>query len=318
MVHGPFALRNQSPIHLLFFQFVPERAAPLSHREARLRMDVAETNSLTDQKGRAGLQGRLDLEMTHVNFQARIGLGGDWEVGLDLPIIATHGGFMDAFIDRFERFVDYERILRARERREEGENRFTYRVTHNGETVLRGVDDRVGVGDVAIQAKWAPPDFRETASAPALALRMALKLPSGDPDAALGSGRPDIAAGLALEKSFGRWSFYGNLNATVPLGDRFEGPNLNVQPIVSLFFGIEYRVSATLAVVGHLSANSPPFRDTRIDFFEDWFDWAALGLSWFPTPRWQLQWGIAENLITSADAGADFGFFVSAAYRFSL
>jgi len=317
-IHGPLAIRHQSPIHLLFFQFVPERAVPLGDRQVRLRVDVAETNSLTRQVGRAGLQGRLDLEMTHANLQARLGLGPDWEVGMDLPIIATHGGFMDAFVDKFETFIDYERILRRKERRLNTENEFTYRVTRNDTTVLRGVEDRVGVGDLAIQAKWAAPQFRETETGPAAALRMALKLPTGDPDAALGSGRPDLAFGAALEKTLGRWSLYANLNVTVPIGDRFSGPHLTVHPIFSGLLGAEYRLTPTLALVGHVSANSPPFRNTRMDFFDDWTDWCVLGLSWAPTPRWQLQGGLMENLITSADAGADFGVFVSAAYRFSL
>jgi hypothetical protein len=55
---------------------------------------------------------------------------------------------------------------------------------------------------------------------------MALKLPTGDPDVALGSGRPDLAFGAALEKTLGRWSLYANLNVTVPIGDRFSGPHL--------------------------------------------------------------------------------------------
>ena len=94
-IHGPLAIRNQSPIQILFFQFVPERAVPLGHRQVRLRLDIAETNTLAAGVGREGLQGRLDLEMTYANLQARIGLGKEWELGIDLPIIVTHGGFMD-------------------------------------------------------------------------------------------------------------------------------------------------------------------------------------------------------------------------------
>ena len=317
-IHGPLAIRNQSPIQILFFQFVPERAVPLGHRQVGLRLDIAETNTLAAGVGREGLQGRLDLEMTYANFQARIGLGDEWELGIDLPIIATHGGFMDGFIDWFERLVDYERTVRAEERRQDMENEFTYRVTRNGETVLQGVEGRVGVGDVAIQAKWAPSQLRETASTPAVALRLAFKAPSGDPDAALGSGRPDVALGLALEKTLGRWSLYGNFNGTFPIGNRFEGSGLNPQPIFSGILGVEYRFNPWLAIVGQLNANSAPFRHTGLDFLDDWSDWPALGLSWAPTPAWRLQLGITENLFTLADAGGDFGFFLSASYRFSL
>ncbi|MFQ5931215.1 MAG: DUF3187 family protein [Nitrospiraceae bacterium] len=314
--HGPLAIRNQSPIQLLFFQFVPERAVALGHKEVRLRVDIAETNTLTADVGRDGLSGRLDLEMTYANVQARIGLGKDWEVGVDVPIIAMHGGFMDSFIDSFERLIHYERAIRAEERRQGTENQFTYRVSRNGETILQGVEGRVGVGDVAFQVKWAPPPFHETASTPAVALRLALKVPTGDADAAFGSGRPDIAFGLALEKTLARWTLYGNLNVTVPIGNRFD--RLDVHPIYSGLLAIEYRFVPALALVGQLSANSAPFGHTGLDFFDDWTDWAALGLSWAPSPAWRLQGGIMENLFTSADAGADFGFFLSASYRFAL
>lgn len=315
-LHGPLAIRNQSPIQLLFFQFTPERAMPLPHKEVRVGVTVTETNTLTADDGRDGLTGRLDLEMTYANVQARIGLGTDWEMGVDLPIIAMHGPFMDGFIDWFERLINYERTLRAEEREQGTENQFTYLVSRNADTILQGADNRVGVGDVAFQVKWAPPPFRETASTPAVALRFAVKAPTGDADAAFGSGRPDIGFGLALEKTLERWSLYANLNLTVPIGSRFDG--LDVYPIFSGLLGVEYRFVPQLALVGQLSANSAPFRDTGLDFFDDWTDWAALGLSWAPSPAWRLQAGIMENLFTSADAGADFGFFLAASYRFAL
>ncbi len=315
-IHGPFAIRNVSPIQLLFFQFVPERAVPLGHKRALLRLDIFETNSLAADAGRKNLRGRLDLEMTYANFQARLGLGEDWEAGIDLPIIAMHSGVMDGFIDWFERQINYNRSIRAEERRRDAENEFTYRVSRNGQTILRGVENRIGVGDVAIQVKWAPPPFRETPSTPAVALRLAVKAPSGDEDAALGSGRPDIAVGLASEKTLKRWTLFGNLNVTVPIGDRFDG--LTVHPIYSGGLGFEYRFKPRLALVGYLSANSAPFHDTDLDFFDDWTDWSALGLSWAPSPAWRLQGGIMENLFTSSDAGADFGFFLSTSYRFAL
>lgn len=315
-LHGPLAIRNQSPVQLLFFQFVPERAVPLGHRQARVRVDISETNTLTADEGRDGLTGRLDLEMTYTNVQARIGLGEDWEAGIDLPIIIMHGEFMDGFIDWFERLIDYERTLRAEERQQGMENEFTYLVSRNGETILQGAENRLGIGDVAFQVKWAPPPFRETASTPAVALRFAVKAPTGDAGAAFGSGRPDIAFGLAAEKTLKRWTLYGNLNVTVPMGNRFDG--LDVQPIFSGLLGFEYRFVPELALVGQLSASSAPFRDTGLAFFDDWTDWPALGLSWAPSPTWRLQAGIMENLFTSADAGADFGFFLAASHRFSL
>lgn len=317
-VHGPLAIRNQSPIHLLFFQFVPERAVPLDYNQVLLRLDIAETNTLTAGTGRDGLNGRLDLETTYANLQARVGLAEDWEAGVDLPIIYMHGEFMDGFIDWFERLIHYERNIRAEERKQDARNEYTYDVSRNSEPILKGSEGRIGLGDVAFQLKWAPPPLRETASTPAVALRFAVKVPSGDAKAGFGSGGPDIAFGLAFEKTLKRWSLYGNLNMTVPLADDFENSDLNVQPIFSGMLGFEYRFNPSLALVGQLSASSPPFRDTELDFLDGWTDWPALGLSWAPTPAWRLQLGIMENLFTSADAGADFGFFLSASYRFSL
>jgi hypothetical protein len=62
-IHGPLALRNQSPIQLLFFQFVPERAMPLDYNQVLLRLDIAETNTLTAGTGRGGRTRPPDNEM---------------------------------------------------------------------------------------------------------------------------------------------------------------------------------------------------------------------------------------------------------------
>src|SRR3989304_2609859 len=74
-IHGPLAIRNQSAIQLLFFQFVPERAVPLGHRQVSLRLDVTETNTLPAGGGAGGGAGRLDLGRKHANLPARVGPG---------------------------------------------------------------------------------------------------------------------------------------------------------------------------------------------------------------------------------------------------
>ncbi|HEX9870081.1 MAG TPA: DUF3187 family protein, partial [Candidatus Tectomicrobia bacterium] len=178
---GPFPVRSLAPVQLLFFQFTPERAIPLPPGKWTLRFDLVEANNLAraEHQGDAFL---FDFELTRANLALQYGLFDRLALGLEIPLLYTWKGFLDEPIKAFEDVTGFQRTIRF----EHPQHLFSYILQKDGRNALRGTSGAVGIGDVALSAKAL---LREEGQwAPAIAGRVALKLPSGDEDRALGSG----------------------------------------------------------------------------------------------------------------------------------
>jgi hypothetical protein len=200
---GPFPVRSLAPISLLYFQFTPERAIPLPHGMWNARFDLVEANILARDAHR-GDSFLFDFELTRANLALRYGLFDRLALSLEIPLMYTWKGFLDEPIKAFEEVTGFERTIRF----ERPQHLFSYILQKDGRNARRGTSGAVGIGDIAISTKAL---LREEGQwAPAIAGRVALKLPSGDEDRALGSGEVDVGLGLALEKTFDPVRLYVN------------------------------------------------------------------------------------------------------------
>jgi hypothetical protein len=211
IVGGPFPIRSFSPIQLLYFQFTPERAVPVSRGRWNLRFDLVEANYL----GRGEHHEDaffFDYELTRANLAVQYGVLDRLAVGLEIPLLYTWKGFLDEPIKGFEDVTGFKRTIRF----ERPQHRFSYHLEKDGRKALNGTSGAVGIGDIAISTKAL---LREEGRLmPAVAGRFALKLPTGDDNRALGSGEVEVGLGVALEKAFGPARLYFNAGLTIPTG----------------------------------------------------------------------------------------------------
>jgi hypothetical protein len=182
---GPFPVRSLSPVQLLYFQFIPERAVPLPHQTWSIRFDLVQANYLArDEHGDDFFL--FDYELTRANLALQYGVLDNLTVGLEIPLLYTWKGFLDEPINGFEDLTGFERTIRF----ERPQHLFSIQMTKDGREALRGTSGAVGIGDIAFSTKTL---LREEGSlAPAVAGRFALKLPTGNEDRAMGSGAVDI------------------------------------------------------------------------------------------------------------------------------
>jgi hypothetical protein len=299
---GPFPIHSLSPIHLLFFQFTPERAQPLPQGIWKVRFDVVEANILArDQHGNDSYL--FDAELTRSTLAFQYGLLERLTIGVDIPVLYTWMGFLDGFIKGFENFTGFERQIRF----DLPQHRFTYILEKDGKTALRGRSGAVGIGDIALSTKALLYD--EGPWMPAIAGRLALKLPTGDDDRALG-GDFDIGLGVALEKTLGPIRLYVNTGLTVPTGNPFSGTGIASIPMLSTFLTGEYRLTERFSVLLQLTGVTPPIRNSGLDIDRSSFEILA-GFSW-ALPWYPIVWqaGMMEDL-DNTNRTADFALFTS-------
>jgi hypothetical protein len=170
----------------------------------------------------------------------------------------------------------------------------------------------MGLGDTTLMSKYQL--LTEGAAMPAVSLRGAVKLPTGDQSAFFGSGSPDFGLGLAVEKLVaGRWMLYGNVTGVVPTGTI---AGFGLRPTLSGLAAIEYMWSENLSITAHFDFYSSPFHGTGAKTFDQGVTESVLGFSYRVAPHFLWQVYAVENLDFIRGSAADFTVSTVFTYRF--
>ncbi len=251
---APTPLRILAPIHGLFFQFTPDSAVGPGAGASALRIELSESNMLQFPKSfPAQTEPRVDFEMTRLQVAWERGLSDRWDVGVEVPLVSFHEGWMDEPILHVEQFFD-----KVKPRREqEAPHGFDYRIARNGEVLFAGEQGGVALGDVGLTSRYLIE--RGAGGRPTVALRAALKLPTGERDRATGSGRVDLALGLVADWHAGRWSVWSSGSLTLPLGDVRNTPGFDTEPVGAGYLELGYSVFPRIRLRTQLAFQSGPF-----------------------------------------------------------
>ena len=131
----------------------------------------------------------LDGETTRLEMTYRRGVKPGLEVGIELPYVWHESGGLDPLVDKWHDWFGLSGGFR--DTRPQDELEFLY-----SDEVGTQIDFRQnsrGMGDVRLFAGW---QFRSDTSH-TMALRLGVKLPTGDSDKLVGSGGTDVSLGVA-------------------------------------------------------------------------------------------------------------------------
>jgi hypothetical protein len=304
---GPFPVRNFQPIQLLFLGMPGDRAAVVKKGTLDVRVEVADTSTVFDD-ATASSSVRMKFETARSGFYLRYGLTDRLEVALEVPAYYRFRGIMEGTITGVERAT----TGLAPARKSLAATSYIFDVRQNGRTLFNAGDGQLGLGDTTLFAKYQ--FLTETQTRPAVSLRMALKVPTGDTSRVFGSGHPDVGIGVALEKRVAaRWILYGNFNGIFPTG---PVAGLPVQPAMSAIAAAEYLWSENVSFVAHMDYYSSPFHNTGTQVLDEGVTEAVFGFNYHL--RHNLLWQVyaIENLDFPRGAGADFTISTVMTYRF--
>ncbi|MFQ5913105.1 MAG: DUF3187 family protein [Nitrospinota bacterium] len=318
---GPLPLRNLQPIHLLFFEFTPERAYALRKGNLLVRLDITETNTLLVDLGKEP-SFKADMEMSRFAWRFLYGVTERLTLGLNLPLVFTHGPFLDQTIEATERGFGK---LRG-DRGAEISDQVSVTLVSAGITEIGISEGSFGIGDVSLEGKYQ--FLRETFWVPAASLRVAVKFPTGDFDKLHGSGKFDGAFGLAIQKIWGLWSASLGGGVTIP-GNPFTSSDLDPDPFLYAHLSLERLITAHWSAVAQIkwvgglmdievspAVIVPDPEDVRP--LTDRIVEVHLGAKWAFARNWLAQFAVVEDIADSAAVGADFSFLVSLGARFAV
>jgi Protein of unknown function (DUF3187) len=304
---GPFPVRNFQPIHQLVLSMPGDRAAVLKQGVLDFRLELAQTASVFNDQG-AGASATMKFETLRSGMFLRYGVAERWELSLEVPVLYRSRGFMEGAIKAVEGATSGV----APDRTELEQMGYAFNLSRGGRTIASGREGVVGLGDSTVTSKYQL--LLETASMPAVSIRTALKLPTGNAGHYYGSGNPDMGFGLAAEKGLGdRWMIYANLNGVVPTG-RIAG--LALHPTISGLFALEYLWSENFSLTAHFNYYSSPFRGVGTRALDQAVTESVAGFSYRLTQRLLWQGYAVENLDFITGSAADVTVSTLLTYRY--
>ncbi|MFB0521310.1 MAG: DUF3187 family protein [Desulfatiglandales bacterium] len=306
---GPISIVNQAPIQLLFLQAAPDKAECLPKGRGSLTLNTTITNTLVSEKG-GDYEGVVDMEMIRASLDLKYGILTDFEMGMSLPFVYSYSGIMDHSILEFEETFNAQRMVRENQ----VEDNYEYYVKRNNRAFISGKGKRCsGIGDLVLRAKGKIWD--EGKILPCLSTRLGVKVPTGDEDRALGSGKVDYGFGLLLQKDIKRLTAYLNADIIFP-GDAFEQENVPLREFYEIMLGAEYRVSSRLSLLGQVNCITRPFENTGLQMLDRRIYDALLGIHYLTKGGVFIQGGTREDFKNSGNAGADITFFLNVGKNF--
>lgn len=302
----PVPTRNFAPLQLIFLNPPFEQARTLPPGDLALLLQSAES-SIIATNGDA-LDATLKFEQNRTVLGARYGLLEGWELGIDLPFISRYGGFLDPMIDWVEDLfgaVNPERDLFP-------DNTFGgFIVARDGTVLFQGDEVTFQPGDVSFSVKHA---LALPRGWPVIALRGAIKAPTGDPDQVLGSGKPDFGLGVAADyRPWSRLMLYGNLNLVYPVGPITAG-DLTLNPIVTQSFAAHVALSRRWSAMLHQATYTSPYHGTGAALLDGTVVELGFGLGFAWSERIGAQLLGIQNM-SGVEQSADFTLLLAVQWR---
>jgi hypothetical protein len=304
--YGPMPVRNFAPAQMIFLGMEMERAELLIPRQWNLGLTLVESNSLQEDSN-PDIRLWIDLETTSAFLSFDYGLMDRLEIGVEVPMVYRHGGFIDPFSFWIEDLASRVNPLRE----SVPDNQLTYYVRFHDVEILSG-EEGAGLGNILLQGKYRW--ISEGDWHPLVSWRGVLKLPTGDRVDAFGSDTTDLGIGLLAEKKkIGPLILYGNLNEVVPIGN-FEPDVVPIRPFFTAGVAIEYPFLRRASFVGQFQYYDSPYDNPYVKRLDTPTYEVVPGFHIRIGRSWLWSLGAVQNIVTE-EAAADFSFFTRFQYR---
>ncbi|MCW3095954.1 MAG: hypothetical protein JWL77_1572 [Chthonomonadaceae bacterium] len=235
---GPIPVRDRRPYNLLFLQFTPETGDVLRRHAERFDLQLDIANNLLIPSPTAGATVIEDNEVQRLGFTWRRGIGHGVEVGVESALLWRNGGFLDPLLSAYHSLFGLQGNgpdnPAGRDAYSKYRSLLLLQDPQGNTLVNQGNAFGLGETTLTVKRRLIPVQRRS-----ALALRFALKLPTGNPTLLLGSGSVDAGLSLDYRYSIGRdIVLYANAGGAL-MGKAVRVPDAEPSMFQG-FAGIEY------------------------------------------------------------------------------
>ena len=292
--------RDHGPLSGLFgFPDSREGSWLASEGDSRWEFSASVSSHSTRDSG-GGETLLFDGETTRFGLTWRRGITERLELGVEFPWVLHESGNLDSFIDRWHDFFGLPDGIRD----ERPHDRLLFRYGDGTRllTMLRNVG---GPGDVRLLGGWQLSDGADGRSA----LRVSVKLPTGNSESLLGSGSTDISLGLAGDRSrlpgAERLTGFYRINVTW-LGAHEIGVRRNRSLVGQVSGGISYGLSRHSSLALQALLRTPVY-DSEVSPIGDFAASVTMGLHFRLPDGYSLAFSVGEDIHPHSMPDVTFG-----------
>ncbi|MCF6178702.1 MAG: DUF3187 family protein [Geopsychrobacter sp.] len=290
----PLTTRNLSPATLGFGLPALGAARLLPGRTGRAQFTFDLVSNFSESVA-AGERLRFDGETYRAALSADYGIGSNFEVGAELPLLSHSGGFLDGFVEGWHDTFGLPqggRDLTA-------SDQLDYSYAHGGDGFSLQ-SEQAGIGDLSLRAAWQC--WQDVSKSRALALRVSLKLPTGSVSHLTGSGSTDLALWLSgeqrLQAGTGVVTLYGGGGGLFSTdGDLLPEQRRNLAGLVS--FGVGWRPWMRLGLQLQFDGHSALFKGSQLRELNEFAGQLASGGSFVLTDATIMELAVVEDVLVN-------------------
>ncbi|MBI3546949.1 MAG: DUF3187 family protein [Gammaproteobacteria bacterium] len=297
---------NQSPLIQIYGLPALGEARVLAHNQSNLALRMQIANNFTGARSNVELL-NLDGEMHRLSLEWRQGLGGGMEWGAELPYVSYTGGFLDSTIERFHKATG----LPQGGRENVALNQIDFHYARNGVDLVNLDHSASGPGDLRLFAAKQL-DVNKIFSDFDAALRISLKLPTGNEKELLGSGSTDLALWLSAARTQGgnAWNPYGGAGVLL-MSETKVLPSLQRKYVGFGTLGVSHKFFPQLAFNLQVDGHSPFYEGSSYRQLSAYSAQGLAGASWEISRRQFLEFSVSEDIITNTSPDVVFNFSFS-------
>lgn len=287
-VASPIPWQDPAPPDRLFLQQPFEAPEVIGPSVLELSARLLYANIILVGNGPGQENFTFDEETGTLLLGIHHGLGDRFEVGATLPVVLQYGGFLDSAIEFGERLLGLQNATRFQRPR----NQTVFKITAPDGRTLERLVPGVGVGDVTLEAKGQM--LVQHGAWPAVALSLALKLPTGGPT--YGSGETDLGGSLLVGWTMGRVALRFALDVDVPTAPTAV-VGISTRVYGAIQSGVAIELGRGVALQVQAAAHRPP-----LDLPGLWRNtyYVLVGVTAALSRNLRLEAGLAENIFSPA------------------
>lgn len=306
---APFRTVNQGALVHIFGLPADSSAevTPVGRFSGGLTMDVANEYATSSSHNEAIT---LDGESYRWVLSVRYGVVEGLEAGIQIPYLLYGGGFLDGFI------MDWHSAFGLSQggRDSVPKGRLLYSYEKNGTRKLRMDNAGSGIGDISLDGGLRLYDERGDGFHDRIALRTALKLPTGNSNFLRGSGSVDFS--LSLCAGMNRYTEWGSLGLFGSLGGMAmtRGDVLPDQQNHLVGFGtagLGWGPAEWISFKVQLSGHTPLYHGSSLDEISSSALMLVIGGALRVPGNYLLDIGVSEDLAVSTSPDVAFHFGLS-------
>lgn len=291
LVVGSFEVRVQNPLFLIFPRLgaAPIDLPPAGRGEVAWRSDYSSFFRIDEREGTD--LALLDGEIWRNTFSARVGLGGDLALWVEVPILYGTGGFLDHLVEEYHEIFGFNQEGRD----ENPDDQFAFLLIHDRRLAFELPEHATDLGDVSVGIDWRL--RKEGRSGPAVTLRAAVELASGDESRGFGSGEIDAGLGVTVHRSWTKYRLTGSLARQLQrTPEAFERAAVETRHNWVADLVVERGFGKKLTLLAQWGYEQSPLYGAALPASDDSSGTLTLGGAWRPAPRWRIDLAFLEDI----------------------